>query len=192
MQSFSHIFLPYSLVPYHYVFLLPFPLFLLSHTPAASATQMLDQSCQLRGIHNSLTHFTESVHLDGGKDFNMQPTYRKRNSRVYLNVTQTLSSVVGSPVEQVYRKMAAMEAAEKVLCVLQYALTQLIVVVQRRFSDQVGNEPSVRKSIKRWYEGDGCLCIAKRPGRPGPSEERVQRAEESFQRSLRKTTNRAS
>lgn len=35
---------------------------------------------QFRVIHNSRTHFTKSVHLKGGKDFNMRPTHRKWNS----------------------------------------------------------------------------------------------------------------
>ena len=36
-----------------------------------------------RVIHNSLTHVTKPVHLNGEKDFNMRPTYRKRNSKFF-------------------------------------------------------------------------------------------------------------
>ena len=30
-------------------------------------------------IHNSLTYFIKSAHLDGGEDLKMRPAYRKRN-----------------------------------------------------------------------------------------------------------------
>jgi hypothetical protein len=41
------------------------------------------------------THFTKSVHLNGGKDFNMRPIFRKRNFQVYLYVPGVLSFVGG-------------------------------------------------------------------------------------------------
>jgi hypothetical protein len=37
-----------------------------------------------RVIHNPLTHFTKSVHCNGGKDCNMRPTDGKRNSASIL------------------------------------------------------------------------------------------------------------
>jgi hypothetical protein len=58
--------------------------------------------------------------------------------------------------------------AEKAFRVLQYARTQSIVPVQRRFRTKFGEHPTVKNSIKQWYEKcqrDACLCIAKRPGR---------------------------
>jgi hypothetical protein len=76
--------------------------------------------------------------------------------------------------------------AEKDFCVLAYARTQSIVTVQLRFRTKLGKDPPVKNSIKQWYEKfqrDGCLCIAKRAGRPGPSKERVERVREAFQRS---------
>jgi hypothetical protein len=82
--------------------------------------------------------------------------------------------------------------AEKAFYVLEYARTQSIVTVQRRFRSKFGKDPPVKNSIKQWYEKfhrDGCLCIAKRAGRPGPSEERVKRVRDGFQRSPRKSTN---
>ena len=63
------------------------------------------------------------------------------------------------------------------------------------FRTKFGKGPPVRNSIKQWYEKFqryGCLCIAQRPARPGPSEERVERVREVFQDSLLKTTNTAS
>jgi hypothetical protein len=84
--------------------------------------------------------------------------------------------------------------AEKAYWVPEYGRTQSIVTVQRRFWTEFGKDPPVKNSIKQWYEKfqpDGCLCIAKRPGRQDPSEERVKRVRETFQRSPRKSTNRA-
>jgi hypothetical protein len=85
--------------------------------------------------------------------------------------------------------------AEKAFCMLENAQTQFIMKVQRRFRPKFGKDPPVKNSIKQWYEKfhlDGCLCIAKRTGRPDPSEEREERVREAFQRSTRKSTNRAS
>ena len=39
-----------------------------------------DLNTEYRSIRNSLTHFTKSIHLNDGNDFNMRPTYTKRNS----------------------------------------------------------------------------------------------------------------
>ena len=49
-------------------------------------------------IHNSPTHFTKSVHLNGGKDFNMRPC-SKRNS-LYLYVSRVLSFVCNQHLAQ--------------------------------------------------------------------------------------------
>ena len=43
-------------------------------------------------MHNSLTHFTKSLYLNGGKDFDTRPTFRDRNSpQVYLHAQRALS-----------------------------------------------------------------------------------------------------
>lgn len=53
---------------------------------------------------------------------------------------------------------------------LEYAGTYLVVPVQRSFSDQVRQEHAGEE--QRHVRSDGsCLCIAKRPVRPGTSEE---------------------
>jgi hypothetical protein len=80
--------------------------------------------------------------------------------------------------------------AEKVFCVLEYARIQSIVMAQRRFRTKFGKDLPVKNSIKQWYEKfqcDGCLCNAKHAGQPGPSEGRVERVREAFQRSPRKS-----
>lgn len=49
-------------------------------------------------MHNSLTHFTKSVYLNGGKDFDMLPTFRKRNSPKHICTRsgRWISSVVAA------------------------------------------------------------------------------------------------
>jgi hypothetical protein len=42
--------------------------------------------------------------------------------------------------------------AEKAFCVLEYARTQSIVTVQRRFRTKFGEDPPVKNSVKQWYE----------------------------------------
>ena len=42
------------------------------------------------------------------------------------------------------------------------------------------------------FQQSGCLCDAKRTGRPGPSAETVERVRETFVRSPQKSTHRAS
>ena len=56
-------------------------------------------------------------------------------------------------------------------------------------------EPPTDKTIREWYmkfQQSGCLCAAKRRGRPGPSAETVERVQETFVRSPQKSTTRAS
>ena len=56
-------------------------------------------------------------------------------------------------------------------------------------------EPPMDKTICEWYkkfQQSGCLCAAKRTGRPGPSAETVEHVRETFVRSPQKSTHRAS
>ena len=56
-------------------------------------------------------------------------------------------------------------------------------------------EPPTGKKIHEWYmkfQHSGCLCAAKRTGRPGPSAETVESVRETFVRSPQKSTTRAS
>jgi len=50
------------------------------------------------------------------------------------------------------------------------------MTVQRRFQIMYLTEPPADKAIREWYmkfQQSGCLCAAKRSGRPGPSAETV-------------------
>ena len=60
---------------------------------------------------------------------------------------------------------------KKAFCVLEFAKTESIVTVQRRFRTMYLTEPPTDKTIREWYmkfQQSGCLCAAKRRGRPGP------------------------
>jgi len=51
-------------------------------------------------------------------------------------------------------------------------------------------EPPTDKTIREWYmkfQQSGCLCAAKRTGRPVPSAETVERVRETFVRSPQKS-----
>ena len=89
--------------------------------------------------------------------------------------------------------MAAME--HKIFCVLEFIKTESATAVQRAFRLRLNIQPSTRKSICRWkhqFEQIGCLYKGKCSGRPRVSEENVRRIQESFERSPRKSTRRAS
>jgi len=80
-------------------------------------------------------------------------------------------------------------------CVRQFIKTQSPTAVQRAFRLRFNIQPPTRKSICRWnhqFEQIGYLCKGKSSGRPRVSEENVRRIQESFERSPRKTTRRAS
>jgi hypothetical protein len=84
----------------------------------------------------------------------------------------------------------AFSGEQKSFCVLQLAKTESIVTVQRGFRTKYHTEPPTDKIIREWYrkfEETGCLCAAKRTGRPGPSSETVDQVQESFTRSPKKS-----
>ena len=59
---------------------------------------------------------------------------------------------------------------KKAFCVLEFAKTESIVTVQRRFRIMYRTEPPTDKTICERYmkfQQSGCLCTAKRTGRPG-------------------------
>jgi len=85
--------------------------------------------------------------------------------------------------------MATMQ--HTIFCVREFIKT----AVQRAFRLRFNIQPPTRKSICRWnhqFEQMGSLCKVKNSGRPRVSEENVRRIQESFERSPRKSTRRAS
>ena len=85
----------------------------------------------------------------------------------------------------------ALTVNKKEFCVLEFATTESIVTVQRRFRIMYHREPPTDKTIRERYmkfQQSACLCAAKRRGRPGPSAETVERVRETFVRGLQKAT----
>ena len=71
---------------------------------------------------------------------------------------------------------------EKSFCVLEYARTNSIILVQRNFHARFYKN-TLKDKTKQWYEtleNTGCLCVPKRPERPGPLEETVNRVHDVF------------
>ena len=80
-------------------------------------------------------------------------------------------------------------------CVREFIKTESPTAVQRAFRLRFNIQPPTSKRICRCnhqFEQIGCPCKGKSSGRPGVSEENVRRIQESFERSPRKSTRRAS
>jgi len=90
-------------------------------------------------------------------------------------------------------KIATMQ--HKIFCFLKLIKTESATAVQRAFRLRFNIQPPTRNSICRWnhqFEQIGYLCKGKSSGQPRVSEEKVRRIQESFERSSRKSTRRAS
>ncbi|PNF43566.1 hypothetical protein B7P43_G03926 [Cryptotermes secundus] len=84
---------------------------------------------------------------------------------------------------------------QKAFWVLEFAKTNSVVTVQRAFRRRFGSNPPCPKNIRRWFrqfQESGCLCKGRSPGRPRVSEEQEARIRAAFERSPRKSTDRAS
>jgi len=80
-------------------------------------------------------------------------------------------------------------------CVCEFINTDSATAVQRAFRLRSNVQPPRGKSICRWnlqFEQIACLCKGKSSGRPRVSEENGRRIQESFERSPRQSTRRAS
>ena len=90
-------------------------------------------------------------------------------------------------------KQKAAAVVEKAFCVLELAKNS-VTLVQRHFRRRYGKPPT-RQSIYDWstkFQQTGCLCKGKSCGRPPVAEETVEHVRETFTRSPRKSTTRAS
>ena len=61
--------------------------------------------------------------------------------------------------------------------VWEFAKTESIVTLQRRFRIMYHTEPPIDNTISEWYmkfQQSGCLCAAKRTGLPGTSAETIR------------------
>jgi hypothetical protein len=69
---------------------------------------------------------------------------------------------------QSWRNMAR-TGDKKAFCVFEFAKTESILTVQRRFRTENYTEPPTDKTIREWYkkfQRSGYLCAEKRTGRP--------------------------
>lgn len=92
--------------------------------------------------------------------------------------------------------MATFTGAERARCVLLFHETNSATSVQRRFRNEFGKDPPSRPTIYSWYNNfvqSGCsVPHSKSPGRPSVSDAVVEQVRESFARSPKKSTRRAS
>lgn len=92
--------------------------------------------------------------------------------------------------------MAAFTGAERARCVFLFEETKSATVVQRRFRTQYGKDPPSRPTIYSWHQTfvrTGCsVSHSKATGRPRTADAMVEQVRESFVRSPRKSTRRAS
>jgi hypothetical protein len=66
---------------------------------------------------------------------------------------------------------------KKAFCVMEFAKTESIVMVQERFWTMYHTEPPTDKTIHEWYmkfKYSDCLCTAKQTGQQGPSAKTVE------------------
>ncbi|PNF27089.1 hypothetical protein B7P43_G08552 [Cryptotermes secundus] len=92
--------------------------------------------------------------------------------------------------------MATFTGAERVRCVFWFEETKSATQVQRKFRTQYRKEPPSRPTIYSWHKNfiqtGFSVRHAKSPGRPRVSDATVEQIRESFVRSPRKSTPRAS
>ncbi|GBN89029.1 hypothetical protein AVEN_23529-1 [Araneus ventricosus] len=83
---------------------------------------------------------------------------------------------------------------EKAMCVLWFFETKSVITTQRRFRTKYKKDPPSDNSIRRWltqFQETGSVLHRKGPGRPITSQENVDRIQETFTRSPRKSTRQA-
>ena len=95
------------------------------------------------------------------------------------------------------RGQMAHTSQQRSWCVLEFHKTSSVVTVQRAFKLTFIVDPPTNKFILKWHKNfieRGCICDQRKghSGRPSVSEQVVDRIRESFLRSPRKSTRRAS
>ncbi|GBO45561.1 hypothetical protein AVEN_270657-1 [Araneus ventricosus] len=86
------------------------------------------------------------------------------------------------------------DRASKAICVLWFFETKSVITTQRRFRTTYMKDPPSDNSIRRWltqFQETGSVLHRKGAGRPSTSQENVDRIQETFTRSPRKSTKQA-
>ena len=91
----------------------------------------------------------------------------------------------------------ALTSQQRGWCMLEFHKINSVVTVQRAFKHKFNVDPPTNKSILKWQRNFieiGCICGRRKghSGRPSVSEQVVVRIRESYLRSPRKSTRRAS
>jgi hypothetical protein len=84
---------------------------------------------------------------------------------------------------------------QKAFCVLRFAKSESVIIVQREFRKQFQSNPPGKTNILQWYrqfQENGCICKGESPGRPRISEENVNRIRVSYAQSPCKSLSRGS
>jgi len=118
----------------------------------------------------------------------------ERGGTIFSNITAR-ALAYRTAIQQRQLRAKWLLCSTRFFCVLEFIKTELPTAVQRAFRLRFSIQPPMRKSICRWdhqFEQIGCLCKGKSSGRPRVSGENVRRIQESFERSPRKSTRRAS
>jgi hypothetical protein len=129
-----------------------------------------------------MTHFIQSLHLNGIKDSTCDPHIEKEALQVYLYMPQMISFVGGRQWSRLIENGS--NRSGEVFLLPEYAQTLSIVAVQQCFQTKFGKDLPVRNSINQRHEKfqhDRCLCIVQCPGQPGSSQERVEHVRGPFQ-----------
>ncbi|GBM95683.1 hypothetical protein AVEN_104970-1 [Araneus ventricosus] len=83
---------------------------------------------------------------------------------------------------------------EKAMRVLWFFETKSVITTQRRFKTTYKKDPPSDNAIRRWltqFQETGSVLHRKGAGRPSTSQENVDRIQETFTRSPRKSTRQA-
>jgi len=90
-------------------------------------------------------------------------------------------------------KMASQQ--RKAFCEQRFEVFRSVITVRRELRARFRKNVPHRNNITRWYRQfvePGCLCKGKSPGRPRVSDDNIERVRETFQRSPRRSSARAS
>jgi hypothetical protein len=89
----------------------------------------------------------------------------------------------------------ATSQVEKAFCMIEFAKTNSVTVMQHHFRTRYNKQPPTRQSTYDWnkkFNETGCCCKGKSPGKPPVSEERVTHIRETYTRSPNKSTTHTS
>ena len=103
-----------------------------------------------RVIHKSLRDFRTQLHKNQDRHGRKEHISRYRISPSFF-CTRGLGVLPGSTARGSSWRKIAFTLNEKAFCVLEFAKTESIVTVQRRFRIMYHTEPPTDKTVREWY-----------------------------------------